>query len=216
LFVGCMQSPHAPKHVRATKLSTAATFMSDEGFAYETGEEGLCSLNHVVVGQTGASCWPPYFGAQSLLWITLDHERNTLQVTVNSLPPFALFRCPEGAVPFVALRQPGDGVSLLSRSEGLQQVPSVQRNDVMARWSVRGVTLTRVKEAETDKRRAKKSGEDEEEEERHEFWPGGRLKVGGTTEEEEEAAMVLTEQEEQELEEMVLLVRRLCDVTDDP
>ena len=57
------------------------------------------------------------------------------------MPPFALYRVAADAVPFVCVRLPGDGASLLAVEEALRRVPINLVNDVIARWSVGRVIM---------------------------------------------------------------------------
>jgi hypothetical protein len=55
------------------------------------------------------ACWPPSFGQEAIIWMVLDRDHQTLQITINSLPPFALYGVRPEAVPFVCALMPGDG-----------------------------------------------------------------------------------------------------------
>jgi hypothetical protein len=68
--------------------------------------------------------------------------REREQVTVNSMPPFAFYGVAVDAVPFVSVRLPGDGATLLTVAEALNRTPINLVNDVLARWSVERVIMT--------------------------------------------------------------------------
>ena len=128
------------------KLTSPAWGITDQGFSFDSDGSGSRKQQDLVVaGQVGINCWPPYFGQGSIIWMVLDRDQRTLQLTVNSLAPFALYGVDALAVPFVSALMPGDGIRLLTMREAMLAMPTNLRNDVVARWSISEITLPPLK-----------------------------------------------------------------------
>jgi len=198
-YLGAAVPPFLPAGVEAKRLTSPAWGISHHGFSFHSDGSGNRSERDLIVtGQIGVSCWPPYFGQDALVWMVLDRDEGTLQFTVNSLPPFALYGVHSEAVPFVCTQMPGDGITLLSMHEAILQMPTNLRNDIVCRWSITNFTLPPLKTRKAKKSKAKSAqivvdvggGNNEESEiivdtgpdaawynpRPLEFWPGGRLK----------------------------------------
>jgi hypothetical protein len=191
--------------VMGNKLTSPAWGITDQGFSFDSDGSGSRKQQDLVVaGQVGINCWPPYFGQGSIIWMVLDRDQGTLQLTVNSLAPFALYGVDRLAVPFVSALMPGDGIRLLTMREAMLAMPTNLRNDLVARWSISEITLPPLKtrKRKQGKARAPKlahavsaasahgqlpvRAHDEHDDDgehddwykpRHvQFWPGGRLR----------------------------------------
>ena len=201
VVLGAAVPPLSPAGVMGNKLRSPAWGMTDQGFSFHSDGSGNGSQRDLVVaGQVGMNCWPPYFGQGAIIWMVLDRDQRTLQFTVNSLPPFALYGVDPLAVPFVSALLPGDGIRLLSMREAMLAMPTNLRNDLVARWSISELTLPPLKTRKAKRGKAPppqpaegRVDEDQELPEadqprghvehddwykpRHvQFWPGGRLR----------------------------------------
>mmetsp|Transcript_61425 Transcript_61425/g.164988 ORF Transcript_61425/g.164988 Transcript_61425/m.164988 type:complete len:581 (+) Transcript_61425:29-1771(+) len=145
VWVGAIVGAPSPDGVDPPKLRSPAWVLAHNGEVFKTSERGREDLDELVCAQVGMDCWPTYFSADSLIWIVLDRKRGTMQLTVNNLPPFALYGIPPEAVPFVAARFPGDGASLFTANEAMKFSPVHLRNEIAARWSLCAVKTPKRK-----------------------------------------------------------------------
>ena len=156
MAVGVMVPPICPPGVLAHKVRSPAWGIDDSGFSFHSDGSGTRQDRDLVVaGQVGINSWPPYFGQESLIWMVLDRDHRTLQLSVNSLAPFALYDVAPDAVPFVCAQMPGDGITLLSMREAALLMPTNLRNDLVARWSIASVTLPPLKTRKPSKNKNK-------------------------------------------------------------
>ena len=159
MAVGVMVPPICPPGVLAHKVRSPAWGIDDSGFSFHSDGSGTRQDRDLVVaGQVGINSWPPYFGQESLIWMVLDRDHRTLQLSVNSLAPFALYDVAPDAVPFVCAQMPGDGITLLSMREAALLMPTNLRNDLVARWSIASVTLPPLKTRKPSKNKNKNKG----------------------------------------------------------